>query len=81
MVHPDGTSSRRNMGQLALISRDQCVTGPLSMWGPGLAGAVNSETRGLITGVFAALLDSSGVSLDDIGDERPLGSLQTNSTL
>lgn len=71
IVRPDGTSSRRNMGQLALIFRDQCVAGPLSIWGPGLASGVGSETRALITGVFTALLDGVRVVPDHICGESP----------
>lgn len=59
------------MGQLALIFRDQCVAGPLSIWGPGLASGVGSETRALITGVFTALLDGARVVPDHICGESP----------
>lgn len=71
IVHPDGTSSRRNMGQLALIFQDQCVTGPLSIWGLGLASGVSSETRALITGVFTALLESVHIVLERVCSESP----------
>lgn len=37
IAHPEGTSRRRNMGQLALIFWDQCITRLLSIWGPCLA--------------------------------------------
>lgn len=37
ITHPEGTSRRRNLGRLALIFRDQCITRLLSIWGPHLA--------------------------------------------
>ena len=37
IAHPEGTSRRRNLGQLALIFWDQCITRLLSIWGPHLA--------------------------------------------
>lgn len=83
IVRPDGTSSRRNMGQLALIFRDQCVAGPLSIWGPGLASGVGSvDSRANYWSVYRSAgwrSRRSGSYLRRVA--ALVGSPQTNRTL
>lgn len=63
---PDGTSSRRNLGQLALIFRDQCVTRLLSIWGlrRGARAERAAGDASLITALFTSPLVREGERAD-----------------